>query len=246
MPSLINYHKSITKEIISTNKRVRDLVTHWGEEGKYKEVVFKNILRRFLPNNLEIGTGFIIKPIQRGQHEESKQIDVIIYENSYPLLFKESDFVIMTPEGVRGIIEIKANLLNQDVRQVIQTCNENGKFVFDGKENKNKKLFNGIFSYDSRNPTNNLRNTIREEYDNIIGVDKEKFALNHVALSKDKFIKHWDSTHGNETYSQYSLIDLTFSFFISNLLNYVTENHISRENFIWFVEDKENRKDFDF
>ena len=39
MTSLTNYHKSITSEIISTNKRVRDLVTHWGEEGRYKEVV---------------------------------------------------------------------------------------------------------------------------------------------------------------------------------------------------------------
>lgn len=246
MTSLTNYHKSITKEIISTKTRVRDLVTNWGEEGKYKEVVFKNILRRFLPSNLEIGTGFIIKPTTRGAHEESKQIDVIIYENSHPILFKESDFVIMTPEGVRGIVEIKANLLNQNIDQIIQTCNLNGEFVFEGKEKKEKKIFNGIFSFESHNATANLRNTIREKYNAINCPDKEKFALNHIALSKDTFIKHWDSSYGREEYSQYNLVDLTFSFFISNLLDYVTDNKITKDNYIWFVEDKENRKDVDF
>lgn len=73
-----------------------------------------------------------------------------------------------------------------------------------------------------------------------------KFALNHIALSKDTFIKHWDSSYGREEYSQYNLVDLTFSFFISNLLDYVTDNKITKDNYIWFVEDKENRKDVDF
>lgn len=246
MTSLTNYHKSITSEIISTNKRVRDLVTHWGEEGRYKEVVFKNILRRFLPVNLEIGTGFIIKPISRGEHEESKQIDIIIYDNSYPVLFKEADFVIMTPEAVRGIVEIKANLMNQNIEQIFDTCNANAKFIFEAKDNQEKKFFNGIFSYDSRIPTERVRRLIRDSFNNVLGERKEMYVLNHIALSKDIFIKHWDSTYGNEEYSQYNLLDLTFSFFISNLLNYVTDNKINKENYIWFAEDKEDRKEFDF
>lgn len=239
MTDLVNYHKSITNEIEATNKRVRDLVTHWGEDGRYKELVFQNILRRFLPKSLEIGTGFIIKPTERGVHNNSKQLDVIIYDNSFPVLFREGDFVIMTPEGVRGIVEVKANLTNQNVEQVINTCNQNGKYIFDGKENKDNKLFNGIFSYESRQPTNAVREIIREKYNELDGDDKEKFALNHIALNKNTFIKHWDSTFGNETYSQYNLTSLTFSFFISNLLNYVTNRKIERENFIWFVTDKE-------
>lgn len=246
MTNLTNYHKSITKEIISTNKRVRDLVTHWGEDGKYKEVVFKNVLKRFLPKSLEIGTGFIIKPLERGEHVESKQLDIIIYENSYPILFREEDFVIMTPEGVRGIVEIKANLINQNIGEIIDTCNQNGQFIYDGKDNKEKKIFNGIFSYESRTPTERVRRIIRESYDNNSGSEKEMFALNHIALNKDYFIKHWDSSYGNEEYSQYKLIDLTFSFFISNLLDYVTDKKISKENFIWYVEDKENKKEYDF
>jgi hypothetical protein len=240
MTSLTDYHKSITNEIISTNKRVRNLVTHWGEEGKYKELVFKNILKRFLPNNLEIGTGFIIKPTGRGIHEESKQIDIIIFENSHPILFRESDFVIMTPEGVRGIVEIKANLLSRNITQVIQTCNSNGKFIYEGKQKKTK-IFNGIFSYESHSNTANLRNTLRKQYNEIDDEQKDLFALNHIAVSKDVFIKHWDSTFGREEYSQYYLVDLAFSFFISNLLNYVTENQIYKENYIWFVENKEEQ-----
>ncbi len=246
MPDLKKFHKSITKEIEATNNRVRDLVTHWGEEGKYKELVFQNILRRFLPKSLEIGTGFIIRPTERGVHNSTKQIDVIIYDNSYPVLFREGDFVIMTPEGVRGIVEVKANLTNQNILQVIKTCNQNGKYIFEGKENKENKLFNGIFSYKSRQPTQKLRRIIRNEYNELDGDNKEKFALNHIALNKNTFIKHWDSSYGAETFSEYNLISLTFSFFISNLLNYVTNRKIERENFIWFVTDKEQNIVNDF
>jgi hypothetical protein len=148
--ALIDYHKSITREIISTSDRVRNLVTDWGEEGRYKEEVFKNILKRFLPSNLSVGTGFILNSQERNEHHNTNQIDVIIYDNSYPVLFKEADFLIIPAEGVRGIIEVKANLLNQDLKSVIDTCNRNGNFIYEAKRNKDKSIFNGVFSYKSR------------------------------------------------------------------------------------------------
>lgn len=246
--ALIDYHKSITQEIISTSDRVRNLVTHWGEEGRYKEEVFKNILKRFLPDNLSVGTGFVLNSLVRNEHDSTNQIDVIIYDNSYPVLFKEADFVIIPAEGVRGIIEVKANLLNQDLKSIIDTCNKNGKFIHEAKRNKDKPIFNGIFSFKSRASglSEGQRQIIRSSLNNENVDSRGKYGVNHIAISKDSFIKYWGIEYGSETYSQYNLIDLSFSFFISNLIDYITDNEILKSNFIWFAENKENKKEFDF
>ncbi len=181
MPTLRDYHKSITRELISTNNRVRDLITHWPEDGRYKEVILKNIIKRVLPKNLSIYSGFVIKQTEnRGKHVQSRQIDLIIYENSYPILFVEGDFAIVTPEGVKGIIEIKANLANQQLDNIFSTCNENAEFIFNGKENRQNPLFNGIFSFNGRQCTEFFRNQLRISYNNNNHTEKDKFILNHI------------------------------------------------------------------
>jgi len=110
----IDFHKSTTAKLLAIKDRVRNLINHWGEDGRYKEAVIKTMIQRFLPEKYKIGTGFIIRQTaNRGEHEPSRQIDLIIYDTSYPILFKESDFVILKPDAVVGIIEVKANAINQ-------------------------------------------------------------------------------------------------------------------------------------
>ena len=118
---LIDYHKTTTKELLALTNKVRNLIKHWGEDGRYKEAVLKNVIKRFLPEKFIIGTGFVVKQTnQRGEHLSSKQIDLLIYDDSSPVLFKEGDFVILTPDSVRGIIEVKANLKNQGITEVVR------------------------------------------------------------------------------------------------------------------------------
>ena len=54
-------YESIAKEMHAKKNRVRNIIgdSHWGEEGKYKEIILKNIIQRYLPHDLSIGTGFI-------------------------------------------------------------------------------------------------------------------------------------------------------------------------------------------
>lgn len=59
--SLIDYHKTTTKELLTITNKVRNLISHWGEDGRYKEAILKNIIRRFLPEKYSIATGFVIK-----------------------------------------------------------------------------------------------------------------------------------------------------------------------------------------
>lgn len=238
--SLIDYHKTTTKELLALTDKVRNLITHWGEDGRYKEAVLKNVIRRFLPEKFTIGTGFVIKQTyNRGEHLSSGQIDLLIYDDASPVLFKEGDFVILTPDAVKGIIEVKANLQNQRISQVLRRANENGQFIFSGKDNKNQKFFNGVFSFEGYN--NFDRDVFVTSYlqsnEGFTDTHFDKYKVNHVSLNKDWFIKFWKEDQN--PHSLYKIQDLSFPFFISNLTDYLSNKSVKKNNFIWYATDKE-------
>jgi len=240
---IIEYHKSTTKELLALANRVRNLISHNGEDGVYKEIVLKNIIRRFLPEKYYIGTGFVVHQTEnREQHIPSTQIDLLIYDDASPILFKEGDFVILTPDSVRGIIEVKSNIQNvTSLKEVLIKSNKIGQTIFNSKSDKTQKFFNGIFSYDGY--FNDYRGqTLVDNYlegvsDFINDVNHKKFIVNHVSFNKDLFLKYWTSEE--EPNSLYHIEDLSFSFFISNLIDTLASTSVRRNNFIWYATDKE-------
>ena len=239
--SLIDYHKTTTKELLALTNKVRNLITHWGEDGRYKEAVLKNVIKRFLPEKFTIGTGFVIKQTSfRGEHLSSKQIDLLIYDDSSPVLFKEGDFVILTPDSVRGIIEVKANLQNQGITPIIRQANENGQFIFSGKDDKKQKFFNGVFSFEGYGNNYNQDVLIDSYLQSNAGFNDQqfkKYKVNHVSLNKDLFIKFWEDDVN--PHSLYNVEDLSFSFFISNLIDFLSNKSVKKNKFIWYATDKE-------
>jgi hypothetical protein len=239
--SLIDYHKTTTEELLALTNKVRTLITHWGEDGRYKEAVLKNVIRRFLPKKFTIGTGFVIKQTNnRGEHLSSRQIDLLIYDDASPVLFKEGDFVILTPDAVKGIIEVKANLQNQEISQVLRRANENGQFIFSGKDNKKQKFFNGVFSFEGYNNDFNINVFVTSYLQSNEGFTDtyfDKYKVNHVSLNKDWFIKFWKEDQN--PHSLYNIQDLSFPFFISNLTDYLSNKSVKKNNFIWYATDKE-------
>ena len=89
------FHKSTTKELKVIKNRVRNLIgnSNWGEEGRFKEAILRNVIKRFLPQNFNIGTGFVIRSYDNNRNrnniECSKQIDLIMI---YILIYKITDF----------------------------------------------------------------------------------------------------------------------------------------------------------
>jgi hypothetical protein len=240
--SLINYHKTSSQELLALTNKVRNLISHWGEDGRYKEAVLKNVIKRFLPDKFTIGTGFVIKQTEtRGVHLSSRQIDLVIYDNASPVLFKEGDFVILTPDAVRGIIEVKANLQNQGLTEVLKQANENGQFIFSGKEDRKQKFFNGVFSFEgyiNNFDLDTLVNSFKNSnIDYIDDVEYNSFKVNHVSLNKDWFVKIWNEDAN--PHSLYNIEDLSFSFFISNLTDTLANKSVKKNNFIWYATDKE-------
>lgn len=241
----IEFHKTTTKELLAIRDRVRLLVTHWGEDGKHQEAVLISVIKRFLPERYKITSGFVVQQTNmRGQHNASKQIDIIIYDINYPVLFKEGDFTIVTADSVEAIIEVKANIKNQGTEKVIRKANEMGQFVYNARLNNKKPLFNGIFSYKGferlkinnsisvKKALTNAENSVSND------TNKDRFKVNHISFNKDKFYKYWKQEEQSDGGYLYDIADLSFSFFISNLMAHLKSDTIFENNKLWFPVDK--------
>ena len=234
------FQESITKELDIIKNRVRNLIgsAHWGEEGRYKEEILKNILKRFLPNNLSVGTGFIV----HGNNSEnsgstiSTQLDIIIYDNNTPNLFSEGDFIITTEENVKGIIEVKTRVVNANgqknsIKHVIEKFQQLQSFTKFSETGKNS-IFKGLFVYDYDDDIAN------ERIDEVLKISNGMF--NHISLGTNYFIRHWNrgarlnvpvDCEGH-FYNIYNINDLSFSYFISNLIHITTQKEMEERD--WF------------
>lgn len=219
------FQESITQELDAIKNRVRHLIgnAHWGEEGRFKEAVLKNVIRKFLPSNLSVGTGFILRAEgdSDDQNELSSQLDVIIYDNTLPLLFSEGDFIITTANNIRAIIEVKSRITHNTFAQVVkQFDNSITPFIplFIARE---QKVFTGIFAF---NFEGNIQSPTVEA-----SLRNSSAIINHISLGPDLFIKKWNQTDGlglaipvncqSDFYNFYALNNLSFSYFISNLID---------------------------
>ncbi len=99
--------------------------TQFGPEGNYRESLIRSYLKEILPQPSAIGTGFIVN-----EHNlSSKQIDIIIYDPRIAPLFKLDELVVVVPEAVYGIIEVKTTHRKSNYSEELNNANSNGKLV---------------------------------------------------------------------------------------------------------------------
>jgi hypothetical protein len=248
--SLKDFHISTGKELLIIKDRVRNLINHWGEDGRYKEAILKSVIKRYLPEKFRIATGFVVRQSEiKDEHIHSKQIDLLIYDTNFPVLFKEDDFVIVTSDSVLAIIEVKSNLQNADLSKVVKKANENGKFVYKGKDKKPKFFFNGIFSFDGYDSTKTsletgkLAHTIIDA-NSSLAQDEEFFnyKVNHISFNEHLFLIQKDNSFPTPFQSYiFNCPDMSFSYFISCLIDKVCGETTVENSNIWFVNE-DNKK----
>ena len=237
----LQYQQSISAEFNAIKDRVRFFIedNHWGEDGHYKEVILINYLRKILPESVGVGTGFV----KNNDGLLTNQIDIIIYNRNYPKLFSEGDFVILMPESVLGIVEVKSKANHSSFTKrrknkngiiensTIDKCHRNGEII--GKND----IFNGIFSYET-----DYKFSSNFKQINLYKQLKEKFGrINHICFNQNYFMRYRIEGNPNDrlndsrkSYRFYNLSSskifgdshqnnkgLAFGYFISNLLESV-------------------------
>ncbi len=131
---------------------------HAASEGDYCEALLKEFLRRTLPRQFSVDGGFIRKvsatdfvTSSRGVTTESviatPQLDIIVHDSTdYAPLFRSEDFVVVLPEAVRAIIEVKKCLTWQRLDEAVKNISETRCLLRHWRHESNK-VFTCIFAF---------------------------------------------------------------------------------------------------
>lgn len=99
---------------------------HRGEDGRYVEALVRSYLQKYLPKDLEVLTGFVLRPaVKTGGNDRSRsgeedaqssQLDIIVYDTgTYPVFQRVGETVIVPPEGVVAVLSVKKTLRDTDI-----------------------------------------------------------------------------------------------------------------------------------
>jgi hypothetical protein len=109
-PSLSHrYARAMSDEVLQ-RLQLLDAVPHRGESGRARENVFRDFLRRLIPPDIGIDTGFVVD----SAGGVSRQIDIVLYRTDYYPIFEIGGVKHFMAESVIAVFEVKASLRSRD------------------------------------------------------------------------------------------------------------------------------------
>jgi hypothetical protein len=227
--------QSISNELNALKNTIRILMggeTHWLTDGEHKEAILRKILRRFLPESIGISRGFI-----QSEKGLSNQMDIILYDNRFPTLFKDGELVFITSDAVKAIIEVKTKIRDlAHFKTTIKKLSENAEIV----NNKGQKKFVGLFSFEYDGGTRNWYDCLKE----VTEGNRDK-VITHLCLGSSEFIRYWPNDPiSHETlkkWRHYELNDITFGYFINNIISHVSYKSVKNNYLSWFPEESKEK-----
>jgi hypothetical protein len=229
------HFKSLTAELEALRDRVRNFsvaTPHWPTDGEWKESVLRAVLRGYLPAHIEPVRGFVVTP-QRG----SGQIDVLLYDNRKPVLFRNGDLVFATPDAVAGIVEVKSHIANRTaLRNALTSLADDAEMIRCSRAPSCPDLFVGLFSYVTgvaqwAGVLDDLQETARGDARRIVS---------HVCLGCSHFTRFWSrSPEGQhvrryDSWHAYELPNQSAGYFINNLVASVAGESVADNHALWF------------
>lgn len=240
-PDFGSFHRSVTEELYSIKDRIRDLVNHWPTDGEHKEVALRSVLRRHLPGSVSIGRGFIVT-----EDQSSTQIDILIVDTAKPTLFRDGDLLIVTPDAVLGLVEVKtAQRSRSEVAKTLEKLSTNVRMCREAT-GKNS-VWSGLFIFEG--DTCDQQQLLRAAGDAYKTTRQE---VNCISSGKNLFIRYWSSGEAvfsaeqGPVWHSYTLPGVAPSYFMGNLIDSVSSVDHSTAGFAWFpmVGGKEQHRDY--
>jgi hypothetical protein len=250
------YHRSIGQEFKAIKDRFRNLIghSHWLSEGEYKESVLRYAIRSRLPEIFHVGRGFVCYPGQ-----PSTQIDILITRKDKPTLFKDGDLVIVTPDCVEAIIEVKTR--QDSASQLIATLAKladqtNGVRQWDN----DGQCWSGLFVFEGPDPRSTelcdqrSADMLTAQYQACNGEDDR--AIDCVALGPHLFSRYWSNSlkqadgpvdgpaWHSYIFNRRSHKGLAPAYFISNLIWQISPDIAPEMRYAYFPDPERSGKEF--
>lgn len=106
------------EKALHTQAELAGLLGHGTLIGDAREFFISQVLRSVLPPSLHIGSGKVIA------HDgtESKQVDVIVYDSTFPVLEAQPGQGLYFVEGVVAVIEVKSQVNEAKFKEAVNNC----------------------------------------------------------------------------------------------------------------------------
>ncbi|MCT9263216.1 hypothetical protein NYW84_12550 [Acinetobacter junii] len=217
-----NFSAAIAGELEALSERIRFIIKHAPTAGTYRETLLQNTLKKHLPERYHVATGFI--------YGVEKQIDILIYDKvDYAPIFRETDLVIVPPESVRAVIEVKTNITHENLRSALELLN-----LASHVDDVNPPFFKGIFAFETQLTEESLYRNVADFYSDLAAMSQGApgilicspfehlscICVHNKAFAYIKYNKNKNKRLVPFLYSKHSATGLSSqtSFFIQNLL----------------------------
>ncbi len=228
------YHRSISAELKAAQDRVRNLIgsTHWQSDGEHKEAILRKVLGLYLPETLRIGRGFV-----SCSSGNTAQIDILISDTSKPTLFKDNDFVIVTSDVAKSIIEVKTKINDRaDLKEIFCRLGDNAERL---RRDSNIECRIGLFVYDDTNLQN--PDILQLLNDSAVSGAHIQRTINWVSIGSNQFFRYWEpgsmfarNESDGSQWRAYNLKELAPAYFISNVVWDISPKMPNANEPFWF------------
>jgi hypothetical protein len=109
---LVHFYSSQAELVLAQYENINQLLgptTDWTHPGTHCEILLRDFLRRNLLQSMSVDKGYVFGRVQRGATDShGPEIDILIHNTSdFRPVFRLEDFVIVQPEAVLGMIQVK-------------------------------------------------------------------------------------------------------------------------------------------
>jgi hypothetical protein len=117
--------------------------SHYPSLGRYKERLLAQLIRDYIPSQFEVGTGFVLfphedlsppggpdhhDPLNQSAFAVSRQCDILVFDSTtVPPVFRDGDFVVVRPEAVSAVIEVKGSLTLPETTSILNSFTDFGR-----------------------------------------------------------------------------------------------------------------------
>ena len=144
--SKMDYFLSLAEELNSQASRVRQLIgsAHWGQDGRHKEALLRELIRRHSPASVLVTSGFLVSP--NNVEVRSLEQDILLIDTSTEApLFNQADLAIVFPHTVIAAISVKSTMRGDTVKSVVDGLKTVRDVARDAATEPNRIWCGGLF-----------------------------------------------------------------------------------------------------
>lgn len=138
MDILEQYYKGILLSLKSEVELINQIFFHQGIKGEGNENVLRELLIKFIPNKYGVSSGIVID----SKGNQSKQCDIIIYDNwNYPEVLSLTSVKLFPVEFVYAVIEVKTTLTKEEALIAVKNIKSVKNLHLDKEKFRSQKLY---------------------------------------------------------------------------------------------------------